>query len=182
MQLVRGLLIALVVGALSIITPPGTASADQLMQGFYSYFQEGVGPTTWKINPLCAVVVGDLREPLYLPVGCKLYVAGSTPSDGVTPKDAYGGNAVLTNNLWTFTVPRPEGLTCPDGSKGPTVETYQFDDLTMTGTKTVSYGPQCGVQANLTKYPFTLAYTGPLEIPVDPYPLDCDPGGLRRCR
>jgi hypothetical protein len=32
------------------------------------------------------------------------------------------------------------------------------------------------------KSAFTLAFKEPLPIPVERYPLDCEPGGLRLCR
>jgi hypothetical protein len=34
----------------------------------------------------------------------------------------------------------------------------------------------------MTKSPFTLAFDKPLPTPVDRYPLDCEPAGLRLCR
>ena len=34
----------------------------------------------------------------------------------------------------------------------------------------------------MTKTPFTLTFAEPLPIPVDRYPLDCEPAGLRHCR
>lgn len=183
MVFVRGLLAALMAGALCVLAPPTTASADQVMQGVYNYVQDGANPTTWTISPSCVPVVGDLREPLYLPVACTLIIAASTPSTGDgAGKDTYAGNAKLTNNLWTFSFQRPDGLVCPDGSTAAAMDMYQFDDQTLSGTRTVSYGPTCGLQANLIKTPFTLQFKEPLAAPVEPYPLDCEPAGLRICR
>jgi hypothetical protein len=53
----------------------------------------------------------------------------------------------------------------------------------MTGTRTVSYPPACGntIPANMIKTPFTLTFKAKPPIPVDQYPLICEPGGLRRC-
>jgi hypothetical protein len=33
----------------------------------------------------------------------------------------------------------------------------------------------------MVKVPLTLTFKQPLAIPVDQYPLICEPGGLRRC-
>jgi hypothetical protein len=60
---------------------------------------------------------------------------------------------------------------------------YEFNTDSMTGTRTVTHAPGCNgeLPATMIKTPFTLAYKGPLDIPVDKYPLICEPGGLRRC-
>jgi hypothetical protein len=74
-------------------------------------------------------------------------------------------------------------MTCPDGSKAPIQETYEFDDVTMTGTRSVINNSVCNGQvgAKIVKIPFTLAFDKPLPIPVEQYPLYCEPGGLKRC-
>ena len=177
MWLTRAL--AVVVACASVLLGfAGPARADQLMEGIYTYTQEGVGPTTWTIYPTCVPTVGDLRDNLELPVACHLHVA-PTPSTEVA-----GGDARLTGGQWQFSTNKKDGLTCPDGvSTAPIMETYTFDDLTMSGTRSVSYNDVCdgALSANLVTYPFTLAYKEPLPIPNDRYPLYCEPGGLKRC-
>ncbi|HEX7827945.1 MAG TPA: hypothetical protein VF477_23840 [Mycobacterium sp.] len=152
------------------------ASADQVMEGVYSYTQGDI-VAQWTIYPTCVPVVGDLRNNMELPVGCTLHVA-PVPSRLVN-----GGDARLTGGLWEFTTNRKDGFTCPDGSTAAIVETYKFDDATMSGTRTVSHNDICdgSVSADLVNYPFTLALKGPLPMPVDRYPLYCEPGGLKRC-
>jgi hypothetical protein len=118
-------------------------------------------------------VVGDLREPLNLPVACRLHMS---PSTGLT-----GGDAILTGGLWQFSTPKKEGMRCPDGSWAPTVETFKFDDLTLTGTRNIAHNDVCGLQPGIISIPFTISYKGPLPNPVEQYPLYCEPGGLRRC-
>jgi hypothetical protein len=159
------------------------ARADyQPMQGIYAYTQPGGAPYTWTISPTCVPVVGDLRVPLYLAVGCTLHVSGSAEHAGLeSPQAPFGGIARLTNDRWTFQLPKPDGLTCPDGSTAPTLETYAFDEATLTGTITVVHDAACGMQPALTKAPFTLTLVGPLPVPVEPYPLQCEPGGVRLC-
>jgi hypothetical protein len=119
--------------------------------------QQGRGGE-WTIYPSCVPVVGDLREPLSLPVACRLHVAGS--------EGLIGGDAVLTGGQWSFSSPQKAGMQCPDGSWAPTTETYEFDDVTMTGNRTVFHADVCGLA---------------LPIPVEQYPLYCEPGGLKRC-
>ena len=160
------------------------ARAAEIMQGAYTYTQEGLPPSTWTIYPMCVPVVGDLREPLYLPVGCELHVTSSTSSQTTQELQLqnYGGDARLVSDLWTVVVPKEHGLLCPDGTTAPTVETYKFDNATLAGTHTVTHNEACGVPAAVIKQPFTLTFDQPLPIPVEPYPLPCEPGGLRMCR
>jgi hypothetical protein len=118
-------------------------------------------------------VVGDLRVALDLPVACRLHIS---PSAGLT-----GGDAILTGGQWQFSSPKKEGMQCPDGSWAPTVETIKFDDLTMSGTRNIAHNDVCGLPPAIIRIPFTLSYKEPLQMPVDQYPLYCEPGGLRRC-
>lgn len=151
------------------------ASADQVMQGIYAYDQGDVH-AEWTIYPSCVPTVGDLRVNLDLPVACRLHVA---PSSAMVS----GGDARLTGGQWTFSTNIKDGMTCPDGGTAPIQETYEFDDLTMTGTRSVINNNVCDgeVPAKIVNYPFTMAFSRPLPIPVDQYPLYCEPGGLKRC-
>lgn len=150
------------------------ARADQVMEGIYSYTQGDVH-AEWTIYPICVPTVGDLRDNLELPVACTLHVAPAP----VTVVN--GGDARLTGGVWEFTTSSHDGLDCADGSTAPIQETYKFDDLTMSGTRSVIHNDVCGLPAGITNYPFTLAYSRPLPMPVDRYPLYCEPGGLKRC-
>jgi hypothetical protein len=171
-RIIRGLAAAVIV-ACAGLGFAGTAHADQVIQGVYSYTPEQGDSGTYEIYPSCVPVVGDLREPLNLPVACRLHMS---PSPGLT-----GGDAYLTSGVWQWTTPKKEGMQCPDGSWAPTVETLKFDDLTMTGTRSISHADVCGLPPGIIKIPFTMSYKGPLPIPVEQYPLYCEPGGLRRC-
>lgn len=143
------------------------------MEGIYTYTQQDGLTGTWTISPSCVPVVGDLREPLELPVACRLQVIGSP---GVR-----SGDARLTNGVWAYHVRDEEGMKCPDGSTAPITETYEFDSNTMTGTRSTFHNADCGLPPSVIQTPFTLAFKGPLPIPVDRYPLDCEPAGLRIC-
>jgi hypothetical protein len=149
------------------------AQAAEVMEGVYTYTPADGEPGTWTIYPTCVPVVGDLREPLHLPVGCTLHVAGS----GGVP----GGEAIQVGGLWSFTTPMAQGMKCPDGKWAPTVDTLKFDNVTMSGTRSTAHNGNCGMQPGVIKSSFTLAYREPLATPVDRYPLICEPGGLRRC-
>jgi hypothetical protein len=150
------------------------ARADQVMEGIYTYTQ-GDLVAEWTIYPTCVPTVGDLRVNLELPVACTLHVSPN-PSYVLNP-----GAARLTGGQWMYTVTKMDGFKCPDGGTAPVVDMYKFDDLTMTGTHSISHSDVCGVPAGIDVYPFTLAYKGPQSMPVDRYPLYCEPGGLRRC-
>lgn len=151
----------------------GPAQADPVIQGVFNYNQEGLGAATWTIYPSCVPVVGDLREPLYLPVACVLHVQGSP---GVS-----GGDAKMAGGMWQFSTNIKEGIKCSDGSWAPIVETYRFDDVALTGTREVSNTAVCGLAPAIHRFPFTLTFKEPLPIPVKTYPLDCEPWGLRLC-
>jgi hypothetical protein len=152
----------------------GPANADQVIEGVYNYVPSDGQPGTWTIMPSCVPVVGDLRVPLELPVACRLHVVAS--------KGTPGGDAYLTNGVWTIQTNDPQGMRCPDGTWAPTTGTVTFDDATLTGTRTVFHNDDCGLQPGKIDQSFTLSLRGPLPMPVERYPLDCEPAGLRICR
>lgn len=169
----------LAVAAVSITSTLGfaaPATAEQVLQGVYSYDQGDVH-AEWTIYPSCVPTVGDLRDNLELPVACRLHVSPSSPK-------VSGGDARLTGGQWAFSTNIKEGFPCPDGGWAPIQETYKFDDVTMAGTRSVSNSAACNgtVGPKIVVSPFTIAFSRPLPIPVDQYPLYCDPGGLKRCR
>ncbi len=160
------------------------SSADQTMQGMYTYNAPGLPPATWTIFPLCTPVVGDLRQPLELPVACLMHITSATSSKTTPELESlnFGGDARLTDGLWTMIVNRSDGFQCPDGTTAPLFRTYKFDDATLSGTLTATHNADCGVPAEMTKTPFTLNFSGPLPVPVEQYPLVCEPAGNRLCR
>ena len=70
----------------------------------------------------------------------------------------WGGDARLTGGQWALTTRKEEGFQCPDGSTAPTVDTYKFDDVTLTGTHTSLNNAVCGVPAGMKKSSFTLTF------------------------
>lgn len=149
------------------------AQAEPVMEGVYSYTQEGMGPEQWSVYPSCVPTVGDLREPLELAVACRLHVE--------TTRGTKGGDARLTGGQWVYSTAVIEGIKCQDGNWAPITETYKFDDVTLTGVRSVSNNADCGLAPAIHTFPFTLAYEHPLPLPVNRYPMNCQPDGLRLC-
>jgi hypothetical protein len=175
--------IAVVVASAALGTA-GPSSADQVMEGVYTFNTEGMPPAEWTIYPICVPTVGDLREPLELPVACRLKVTSATAGKQTFELSNlnWSADATLTDGQWSVTTNKSDGFQCADGSTAPSVDTYEFDDATLSGTHTSLHNAVCGALPGMTKTPFTLAFARPLPIPVDRYPLVCEPGGLRRCR
>jgi len=150
----------------------GDVNAPGIPEGVYTVNIDGQASTTWEIYPICAPVVGDLREPLLLPVGCRLKV---------TPAGQPGAESTMVGGRWTFTYDTIDGRTCPDGRKVPQKTVYSFDPYTWVGDMEVFHGGECFDQPGMYKVPLTMSFKEPLAIPVTEYPLICEPGGLRRC-
>ena len=178
---VLGIAVVAVGAALGTASP---SSADQVMEGIYTFNTEGSPLAKWTIYPICVPTVGDLRVPLELPVACTLKIVSATSGKQTFELNNlnWGGDAKLTGGLWTLTTNKADGFMCPDGSTTPTVDTYKFDDVTLTGTHTSLHNAVCGAPAAMTKTQFTLAFAEPLPIPVERYPLVCEPAGNRLCR
>lgn len=174
MTIIRGLAVAAALTCLSLGFAAPASAQQEVLEGVYAVHRDGEPPATWTIFPTCVPTIGDLREPLHLPVACTLHVAGSPGIEG--------GAARMTGGLWTFSTPDRKGAKCTDGSWATTTEVYSFDGVTLTGTHKTLQDAVCGLPAAMTEKPFSLTYAEPLAHPVERYPLDCEPGGLRRCR
>jgi hypothetical protein len=180
---------ALAAAVLFVGAPVGLAvpaAADQPMEGSYTYNEAGLPPATWTFSPtcvpVCAVSSPECTRPFGAggPTGCDLHMSSSTPAhiNRDEREMNFGATARIVNGMWSFTYPQPEGVRCPDGSYALSTDTYAFDDATLTGTHTVTWTPQCGMQAGMTKAPFSLSFIGPLPAPVTRYPLQCSQFGI----
>ncbi len=169
---VAAICVAAPVGVAGLAAGQGDVKAPGVPEGVYTVNIDGQASTTWEIYPICVPTVGDLREPLLLPVACRLKV---------TPNGQPGAEATMTDGRWTFVYDTIDGRTCPDGTTAPQKTIYAFDPYVWTGTMTVMHGGECNDQAAMVKVPFNMAFKEPLAIPVTDYPLICEPGGLRRC-
>lgn len=113
--------IARVVGAAAVLAGAalGTASpsaAEQVMEGIYTFNTEGSPSAEWTIYPICVPTVGDLREPLELPVACTLKIVSATSGKQTFELNNlnWGGDARLTGGMWTLTTNKSDGFMCPD--------------------------------------------------------------------
>jgi hypothetical protein len=177
---------ALFIGAAVGLAVP--AAADQPMEGSYTFSEVGLPSATWTFSPTCVPVCPvsspECTRPFGAggPSGCTLHMSSSTPAQINRDQRElnFGGTARIVNGLWDLTAPRPEGVRCPDGSYALSTDTFAFDDATLSGTHTVTWTPQCGMPAGMTKTPFSLSFIGPLDAPVTRYPLQCNPFGVCR--
>ena len=160
---------------IAVAAPAQANPQQQVLEGVFTYQQEGLPAANWSIYPICVPVVGDLRAEIRDPVACVLHVSSAPAAV------ARGGDAKLTGGVWAYSVRTVDGLTCPDGGTAPIDETFKFDTRTMSGTRSISHGQICGLPATIDVKPFTITFKEPLPIPVTEYPLICEPGGLRRC-
>lgn len=177
MRSIRGLAV-IILGLVAVLGLAGPAHAQGNVQapgvpeGVYNVNIDGQAATTWTIFPICVPTVGDLREPLLLPVACRLKV---------TPERQGTAEAVMVDHQWQFTYNDSAGRTCPDGSTAPQQTIYRFDPYSWAGQMKVLHGGECSDQAAMVVVPLTMSFARPLDIPVTEYPLLCEPGGLRRC-
>ncbi len=183
----RGLTAAAVMALVALGTASPAKALGPPPDGMYSFSEPGVPSATWKISALCDApsrqrAIPDFTDPLVWMNLCYVNVSSTTPRVISRQEKLanYVGRARVTNDLWTFQIPKPDGMMCPDGSTAATTETYAFSDESLTGTHTSIHGDVCGLQPAMTKTPFTLAFQGPLPNPVERYPLDCNQIG--QCR
>ena len=71
----------------------------------------------------------------------------ATPVDGCTARLAsnrgWTSTATLTNGLWNFTVTKPDGVVCDDGSYAPVRIAYSVNAATLAGTITADSNGDC---------------------------------------
>src|SRR5918997_1341900 len=104
-------LAAAVIFAGMALVGAGPAQADdhkhpEVPEGVYTVNIDGQATTEWTLTPSCVPTVGDLREPLYIPVSCRVHVTTR----------GRGADAVMVTGLWTFEFKATDNRTCPDGS------------------------------------------------------------------
>jgi hypothetical protein len=164
-------LVCSVVAAGVLVGMASPAEGDvAVLEGTYRVTGDGMPPSRWTVVPKCMPTVGDLRVPLYLPVGCRLNVS---IEQGPTIA------AVMVNGLWSMSLADHKMTACPDGTFGAGKRIYAFSDV--GGTVTTIHDAACDAPASTEDRPFSLAFESPLPFPLDRTPLVCEPGGLRRC-
>jgi hypothetical protein len=113
MTVSRTLAAALVAAGFSL----GFASpawADNL-SGTYSLNLSGApgGHTSWVATSTCPPAAG-----------CVAHIISSS---------GWSGEAQLVGDHWTMTVSRPDGQSCPDGTRHSEVQTWSWDATTLAG-------------------------------------------------
>jgi hypothetical protein len=184
----RGLTAAAVMTLVAVGTSTPATALGPPPDGIYSFTEAGVPASSWKIMALCDApsrqrAIPDFTDPVIAADLCALNVTSVTPRAPVSHQDKianYTGRARLASDRWTFQVNKENGVSCPDGSTAESTDTYAFDDVALTGTHTSIHGDICGLQPAMTKTPFTLAFQGPLPVPADRYPLNCNEIGACR--
>jgi hypothetical protein len=138
----RGLTAAVVAAGVSL----GLASpawADDL-SGTYALNLLGASPgphTTWIASSTCAP-----------PGGC---VAHITSSSG------WSGDAQLAGDRWTMTVVRPDGQSCPDGTRHSELQTWSWDAAAQSGqVRGVSTDPAACPQTGPDSFTLTKMRSG----------------------
>lgn len=182
MTIIRALAVAVVFASVAMGSASPAHAIEPLPDGLYSYTEPGLTPSTWKVSSLCTLTpaldrpdpAADTQTANGCVQGISNFVAPSVIDHHQGRVAAYSGSSQVTAGQWKFTVKKSEGTTCPDGSYAPSVDTYAFDDVTLTGTHTSAHDEVCGLQPGLTKQPFTLAFLRPLDAPIERYPLVCD--------
>lgn len=156
--LTRGLATASVLAAGVAVGAAAPAQATNTITGVYTYNEPGAPAEDWTIYSTC------------VPLGCTLHIATNIPGTSIDKAADFR----LTQGLWAAQIPVPDGVTCADGKKAPSTETYIFDSATLTGTHTHAHAEVCGLQPTMTKNPFTLTYVKPTPVPNNEHPLWCD--------
>src|SRR6201995_613707 len=135
----RGLPAAAVMTLVALGTATPAEAVGPPPDGMYSFSETGVPAATWKTAALCDApsrqrAIPDFTDPLVAMNLCALNVTSTTPRAPMSHQEKmanYTGRARVTNDRWTFQVPRLDGVTCPDGTTGASTETYAFDDVSL---------------------------------------------------
>ncbi len=173
----------LAAAAVALVSAAPAAAIVPPADGYYTFHEEGVPAANWEMQSICMQANGTRAQPDYTDetiqtLGCNVILSSKTPGPAMTRPEklvSFDGRALLTGGLWTVSVQKDDGFLCPDGSTGPSTETYAFSEATLTGTHKTVHPEQCGVPAGVSSKPFTLAFVGPLDPPVqNRFPDNCN--------
>lgn len=109
------------------------------------------------INGTYAVQGGDDGAVVTASSDCVPVVNGCTANLSSTV--GWTSVATLTDGRWNFTVTKPDGVVCDDGSYAPVRIAYSVDAATMTGTITADSNGDCP-GGQITQTPFQLIKVG----------------------
>jgi hypothetical protein len=109
------------------------------------------------INGTYAVKGGDDGAVVTASSNCVPVVNGCTAN--LTSTLGWTSVATLTDGRWNFTVTKPDGVVCDDGSYAPVRIAYSVDAATLTGTVTADSNGDCP-GGQITQAPFQLSKIG----------------------
>ncbi|NTY61172.1 hypothetical protein [Mycolicibacterium sphagni] len=109
------------------------------------------------INGTFAVKGGDDGAVVTAASSCNPVVNGCTAN--LTSTVGWTSVATFTNGKWNFTVTKPDGIVCDNGSYAPVRIAYSVDAATMTGTITADSNGDCP-GGQITQVPFQLTKIG----------------------
>jgi hypothetical protein len=109
------------------------------------------------INGTYAVKGGDDGAVVTATSSCPVAVNGCTAN--LTSTVGWTSVATLTDGRWNFTVTKPDGVVCDDGSYAPVRIAYSVNAATMTGTITADSNGDCP-GGQITQAPFQLIKAG----------------------
>ena len=86
-----------------------------------------------------------------------------TVTDGCTARlvsnRGWTSTATLNNGIWAYSVTKPDGVICADGSYANVVIRYAIDANTMAGTVTADSNGECP-GGQITQAPISLTKVG----------------------
>lgn len=109
------------------------------------------------INGTYAVKGGDEGAVVTAASSCNPVVNGCTAN--LTSTVGWTSVATFTDGRWNFTVTKPDGIVCDNGSYAPVRIAYSIDAATMTGTITADSNGDCP-GGQITQAPFQLVKVG----------------------
>ena len=126
--------------------------------------------------------VGDLRVPLELPVACTLKVVSANPGKQTFELNNlnWGGDAKLTGDKWALTTNKADRFPVSGRQHGTHRRHLQVRRRDAHRHPHVTHTAVCGAAPGMTRRRSRLR--SPLPIPVNRYPLVCEPAGNRLCR
>ena len=171
------MVLGIVLTAVALAAPAGAILPP--VDGYYTFNQAGVPEAKWTMQSICIQPNGtraqaDYTDETIQTLGCTVTVGATTPTLVSHEQKLvnFAGRARLTGGMWTVQVEQAEGVTCPDGSYAPSTETFAFTapdpngPPNLTGTRTSLHAAECGLQAGMTKTPFTLTFNDVLDPSV----------------
>ncbi|HNM85930.1 MAG: hypothetical protein U0Q20_12790 [Mycobacterium sp.] len=177
MRRLGAILLGVMLAAVGLAAPASAILPP--VDGYYTFHQDGLPDAKWQMQSICIQANGTRAQPDYTDetiqtLGCDVLLGSSTqpPLTRETKLVNFSARAKLTGGLWTFQIGQSQGVACPDGSFAPSTDTFSFTapdpngPPNLTGTHTSIHDAVCGLQAAMTKAPFTLTFTDVLDPSV----------------